>query len=117
MLGNFRPLDEILMNDTIFRGITFFLREFPSKFNSQSVIDRPVIFGEIGSHYLKQGIDGFENGEIFDGVRIYHREINGILVADKSPNIPGSPSFLYDSSKGLLVPFVKWQKYEYASIG
>ena len=117
MLGNFRPLQDILLDDTIFRGTAFLLREMPSKFNSRSTIDSLAIFGDMDTYRLKEPTVGFEDGQEFYGPRIFHRTVNGVYMVDESPDRPGHPSFLYDGEKGLLIPFVNWQQYEYAPLG
>ena len=71
MLGNFRPLHEILVDDQIFRGVPFLLRALPSKFNLHSTVDRPVIFGDMDRYTLRQDHIGFEKGQTIFGVRIY----------------------------------------------
>lgn len=98
-MDEFRPLEEIADDQTVQAFDWILLRGHMPGGAFEAV---PVIYIGV-DEYVSDGSCGLEKGEVFRGIRVFHK------LVGKPPKPAIDPRYrnncLYDREKGLLIPF------------
>ena len=105
----FKPLEEIALDDSINHGDLFLVKTTTDGFGGIAEVVLPYFYGGRG-RYTGDGAGGIKKGTSFAGIRIFNAVENGRFVFHNHEH-----SIFSHYTEGLLLPFEeKGKKREYS---